>query len=223
VNCGGACTETTSHRPGYYSKSELENTFFSQMMYDVQSERYHIKPNLWDKLFRTELLKEVYKDVDPVVTLGEDAVCTYPCIARANSLFIVGNDACYHYREDHVSMVNNCDVRLLNRVSALALNMNQQFSKLSEIFSDQVQHFIAYNALYAAHQVLFNKQLPLNKRIKAVKEFFENPMLSHSFKQSQKATCSSKLKWKLRFAAKKRPYLLFLLLKCNCIFRKIKL
>ena len=222
VNCGGICVETTSFHSGYYDKYELENTVFPRMMYDIRSERYHIKPSLWDKVFRTELLKDVYKSVDPTVTLGEDAVCTYPCIARADSLFILENDACYHYREGHISMVNNCDVRLLQRVGALAVNMKQQFSELQEIFDNQVQYFIAYNGLYAAHQVLFNRQLRLYKRIQVVKDFFGDPVLAYSFQQTQKAMCSSKLKWKLHFAAKKQPYLLLLLLNCNYILRKIK-
>lgn len=223
VNSGGTCVETTSLSSGFYGKSELEKTVFAQMMYDVSLERYHIRPNLWDKVFHTELLKEVYEGVDPVVTLGEDAVCTYPCIARANSLFILKNDACYHYREDHVSMVNNCDVRLLQRVCALATNMNHQFSELSEIFNSQVQHFIAYNGLYAAHQVLlFNRQLSLHKRIQAVKDFFSNPMVAYSLQESQKATCSSKLKLKFQLAAKKHVYLLWLLLKFNSFLQKIK-
>lgn len=223
VNSGGICLETTSFHSGYYDKYELENIVFPRMMYDIHSERYHIKPSLWDKVFRTKLLKEVYKGVDPIVTLGEDAVCTYPCIARANSLFVLENDACYHYREDHVSMVNNCDVRLLQRVCALAVNMNHQFSELLEIFNNQVQHFIAYNGLYAAHQVLlFNRQLRLYKRIQAVKGLFKHPVLAYSFQQSQKSTCSTKLKLKLHFATKKQPCLLLLLLKCNYILRKVK-
>lgn len=223
VNCGGTCIETTSLQSKYYDKCALKTTVFPRMMYDIHSEQYHIKPNLWDKVFRTDLLKEVYKGVDPVVTLGEDAVCTYPCIAQANSLFILDNNACYHYREDHVSMVNSCDVRLLQRVCALAVNMNQQFSELPEIFNNQVQHFIAYNGLYAAHQVLlFNRQLRLYKRIQAVKDFFNNPILACSFQQSYKAVYSSKLKWKLRLATKKQPFLLFLLLQCKRILQKGK-
>ena len=223
VNTGGICIETTSFHFGYYGKCELENIVFPRMMYDISSERYHIKPSLWDKVFRTKLIKEVYKSVDPVVTLGEDAVCTYPCIAQANSLFILKNDACYHYREDHVSMVNNCDVRLLQRVCALAVNMNRQFSELPKIFNNQVQHFIAYNGLYAANQVLlFNRQQRLCKRIQAVKEFFSSSMVAYSLQVSQCAECSFKLKLKLRLAAKKHTHLLWLLLKCNYILRKVK-
>ena len=145
--------ETTMLQPGYYDRNQLESTVFPQMIYDMCEERYSIVPSLWDKVFRTELLKAVYAGVDPLVTLGEDAVCTYPCIARANSLYIINNSACYHYREDHVSMVNSCDVRLLQRVCALAVNMNHQFFELPEIFNHQVHYFIAYNGLYAAHRV----------------------------------------------------------------------
>lgn len=222
MNFGGSCMETTSFRPGYYEKSKLENTVFPQMIYDICAERYHISPSLCNKIFRTELLKEVYMGVDPAVTLGEDAVCTYPCIARANSLYIINNSTCYHYRKDHVSMVNNCDVRLLQRVCALAVNIKQQFSELPEIFNNQVQYFIAYNGLYAAHQVLFNRQLRLHKRILAVKDFLGHPVLAYSFQQSQKSACSAKLKWKLRLASKNHPYILLLLLKCNYILRKVK-
>ena len=223
ANSNGICIEATSFNCGYYNKSELQNIVFQRMMYDIHSERYHIKPSLWDKVFRTDLIKEVYKGVDPIVTLGEDAVCTYPCIARANSLFFIENKSFYHYRENHVSMVNNCDVHLLQRVCALAINMNNQFSELPIFFNDQVQHFITYNGLYAAHQVLlFNRNLRLHKRIQAVKNFFNDPVLSYSFQQSKMTVCSTRLKWKLRFATRNHPYLLYFLLKCNYILRKVK-
>ena len=217
------CVETTSLRSGYYNRKELESAVFPQMMYDMRAEQYHIAPSLWDKLFRTELLKEVYRSVDPVVTLGEDAVCTYPCIVRANSVLVVENSACYHYREDHISMVNSCDIRLLQKVCAMAVNMNQQFSGEPEILGNQAQCFIAYNGLYAARQVLLlNRELPLRKRMQAVKDFFRHPVLAHAFQQAQKSACPVKLKWKLRFATKNQPHLLLLLLKCNSIIKSMK-
>ena len=222
VYYGDNCIETTSLQSGYYGKDALQATVLEEMMYDIRSERYRIKPNLWDKVFRTDLLKEVYKGVDPTITLGEDAVCTYPCIARANGLLILDNHACYHYREGHVSMVNNCDIRLLERVCALAFNITHQFSQLPKM-NNQVQYFIAYNGLYAAHQVLlFNRQLRFTERLHAVKDFFNYPILADAFQSAYKAACSSKLKWKLRFATKKQPFLLFLLLQCNHILHKVK-
>ena len=205
------CVETTSIRSGHYNRKEMESAVFPQMMYDMCAERYHIVPSLWDKIFRTELLKEVYKGVDPIVTLGEDAVCTYPCIAKANSLLVIENSACYHYREDHISMVNHCDVRLLQRVSAFAVNMNQQFSAFPEFLGRQAQWYIACVGLYAARQVLlYNRELSLYKRSRAVKDFLGKPEVAQSFAEANKTSCSVRLKWELHFAIKKRPYLLML-------------
>ena len=224
INRAVGVVETTIFQSGYYDRAKLENTVWPQMIYDMCSKQYCINPSLWDKIFRTELLKSVYAGVDPLVTLGEDAVCTYPCIARANSLYIIDNSACYHYREDHVSMVNNCDIRLLQRVCALADNMNQQLSEHSEIFDNQVQCFIAYNGLYAARQVLLlNRELRLCKRVQAVKDFFSSPAMSRSFQEAKKNICSPKLKWKLCLAIKNQPYLLLLLLQCNYALQKVKL
>lgn len=222
INRAVGVVETTTFQVGYYDREKLESTVLPQMIYDMRSEEYHIKPSLWDKIFRTELLKAVYEGVDPLVTLGEDAVCTYPAIARANSLHIIQNSACYHYREDHISMVNHCDMRLLQRVSAFAVNMNQQFSEFSAAFDAQVQCYIACVGLYAAHQVLLlNKELGLYKRIRAVKDFFGQPAMAHAFQQAQKTDCSRKLKWKLGFAVKNQPQFLWLLLRCNSAFQKI--
>lgn len=195
VYCGENCIETTTLQCGYYDQYTLKTDVLPKMMYDIRLERYHIKPNLWDKVFRTDLLKAVYQDAEPAITLGEDAICTYPCIAMAKDLQILDNTACYHYREGHVSMVNNCDARLLERVCTLAIHINHRFSEWSEL-NNQVQHFIAYNGLYAAHQVLlFNRQLRLRKRMQAVKDFLNHPMLAHSFQFSHEFACSSKLKW----------------------------
>ncbi len=217
------CVEITSLHSGQYNRKELESSVFPQMMYDMRAEEYHISPSLWNKIFRTGLLKVVYEGVDPFVTLGEDAVCTYPCIAKANSLLVIENSACYHYREGHASMVNGCDIRLLQRVCAMAVNMNQQFSEASKILDDQVQCFIAYNGLYAARQVLLlNREMRLCRRIRVVKDFFGHPVLAHSFQRAQRSACSGKLKWKLRMATKNQPLLLMLLLKCNSIVKTMK-
>lgn len=217
------CVKTTTFQPGYYGAAELQGTIFPCMMYDLSTEQYQISPSLWDKLFRTELLKEVYTGVDPRVTLGEDAVCTYPCIARANSVLIVDNAACYHYREDHISMVNNCDIRLLQRVSALAVNMNQQFSELPDSFNIQVQNYITSVVLYAARQVLLcNSELRLAERIEKVKDFLRNTAITHAAQETLKHTCPFRIKLKLRLSTKKQPLLLYMLLQANNIYQKIK-
>ena len=167
-------------------------------------------------------MRTVYEKADPAVTLGEDAICTYPYLAQAGSMYIVENHACYHYREDHFSMVNHCDIRLLQRVYALVTNMEQQFSECSDVFEPQVHGYVAYTGLYAARQVLLlNRELGLSKRIRAVKEFFALPIIAKAFQYVYKADCSVKFKWKSYFAAKNKPCLLLLLYTCNLVVCKV--
>ena len=222
VKCGGKRVETTNLHHGYYDREAMEQIIFPQMMYDTRKEHYHITPSLWNKVFRTKLLRSVYEKVDSMVTLGEDAVCTYPCIARASSVYIVKNNACYNYREDHFSMVNHCDLRLLQRVYRLAENMRYQFCDLSAVFESQIVSIIAKDGLYAARQVLvLNREVCVNERIRAVKEFFSQPIIAESFQNTYKDNCSTKLKWKLRIAMMNQPRVLLWMYACNSVVHRV--
>lgn len=224
VKRAAGLVKSTSFSSGYYDKNKLESTVFPQMIYDIHLNEFHISPSLcMDKVFCTNLLKEVYKDVDLNVTLGEDAVCTYPCIARANSVLFLGNCACYNYREDHFSMTNHCDVHLLQRVLALANNMIQQFAELPKMFDHQIQCYLSFVGLNSACRILLhNRELPLFKRIRAVKHFFAQPIISNAFQAAYKSRCSKRPRCKLYLAIKNQPYVLFLLLKSNSIYQKLK-
>lgn len=216
---GEKCVATTTLAPGYYDKKALEDTVFPQMMYDMNAGQYHITPPLWNKLFRADLLRKVYEHVHPSVTLGEDAVCTYPCLTLANSICILDNHSCYHYREDHISMVNHCDIGLLQRICALASSMKQQFVGCSETINKQMHDFVAYNAVYAVRQVLMsNHSLQFSKRVQAIKKFLADPLIANSLLCAYKETGSLKAKWKLHMMLKKRLYLLTFTYK---VFEKI--
>lgn len=201
--------ETTAFSPGYYDKMALEDTVYSQMMYNLNTGKYHITPSLWDKLFRTELLRKVYENVDTNVTLGDDAACTYPCLTLAQSIYILDNRSCYHYREGHFSMVHHCDIQLLQRICALASSMELQFEGSNEIIKGQMYNFVAYNAVYAVRQILVNNQsLRLRERIQAINNFLTDPVITHSLLHADEETCATKTAWKLHMMIKKRLYLL---------------
>ena len=192
---GEGCAQTTSFAPGYYDKKALEDRVYPRMMYDLNTERFHISPSLWDKLFRRELLRTVYKNVHPSVTLGDDAVCTYPCLALAKSICILDNHSCYHYREGHFSMVHHCDIQLLQRICALASSMELQFSGSTEMIKTQMHNFIAYNTLYAVRQVLVHNQtLSLPKRMQAIRKFLEDPAIAASLLRAYEDTSAKKNK-----------------------------
>lgn len=206
---GEKCVETTTFAPGYYDKKMLEDTVYPQMMYDLNAARYHITPSLWDKLFRADLLRKVYESVHTNVTLGEDAVCTYPCLILAQSINILDNYSCYHYREGHFSMVHHCDIQLLQRVCALASSMELQFAGCPAFIKNQMYGLVTINVLYVVRLVLArNRKLRLSERIKAVKQFLTDPAITRSLLCVYQESCSAKIKWKLRMMLKKRLFLL---------------
>lgn len=206
---GEKCVKTTALDPGYYDLNGIKAAVHPNMMLDLDAGYYHITPSLWDKLFRRELISKIYEKVHTNVTLGEDAVCTYPCFIQAQSIYILDNSVYYHYREGHFSMVHYCDVRLLQRVCALASNMEIQFSNCSKMMEKQMYDFIAYNALYAVRQVLVNNQsVRVWKRVQAVKAFLADTVIARSLLYVYGETRSTKVKWKLRRLLKGQLYLL---------------
>lgn len=89
---------------GRYDKQGLNEKIYPDMIVNGAFFEWGIFPSVWDKLFRRECLERFQMAVDERLTMGEDAVCTYPALLHAESIFIL--DKClYHYRQSSTSMV----------------------------------------------------------------------------------------------------------------------
>jgi hypothetical protein len=193
------------------------------MMFDIETNSMGIAPSLCNKLFRTELLKESYNTADGRVTLGEDAMCAYPTLFRAESIYIFENTHAYHYRQDQVSMVNRCDAVLLQRVVALSDSLNASLSTHGKEIRNQLDCYIASCALYAVRQVLLlNKDLSSKERIEKVNEFLENEVIKQALLVAYDITRDFKMRLKIKLAVKKRIASLRLLLSLNGISLRLK-
>ena len=63
-----------------------------------------ISTYLWGKLFRTHLYKEAQQAVPDHLTIGEDAACVYPIVARSSAVAV--SDSCgYYYIQRQSSML----------------------------------------------------------------------------------------------------------------------
>lgn len=89
-------------RSGYYTKQEIKTEILPHLIRD-QEGRY-FTPNIWGKAFKRELYMYYQSLVNPDITLGEDLVVTAPCIAQAQSLYILENPL-YYYRINPESML----------------------------------------------------------------------------------------------------------------------
>lgn len=100
-------------------------------------------PSIWNKLYRKELLCKYQFDVDQRITYGEDAACTYPCLAFANRVVVVDR-AYYHYRIREGSISRSTDNRYFERISLLYQQLKASFLKHpdAECLMEQLDHYM---------------------------------------------------------------------------------
>lgn len=89
---------------GFYSRKDIENRLFSWMIYNHSGTCF--PPTLWAKAFRTDRYRIQQTKVDTQIVLSEDAVCSYPLISQADSLYII-EDCLYNYRKRPESITNS--------------------------------------------------------------------------------------------------------------------
>lgn len=88
-----------SFASGFYDKNRLEKEIYPFMLYSGTFYKYGISPNLWNKLFRRELLGKHLIHVPNDVIVGEDTLTSYSYILEASSAYII-NEPLYYYRSN---------------------------------------------------------------------------------------------------------------------------
>lgn len=158
---------------GFYDKSRLEKEVYPFMIYSGTFFKYGIAPNMWNKLFRRELLREHLFHVPNDVSLGEDVLASYSYILEASSAFIM-EEAFYYYRSNADSM-SRCTMP----VSRLSEN-HKMFRTLWDVIDlssypfmeKQLDYFLVYQCLLTYSLV------------------FKNMPTSHSFRQTFLKECN---------------------------------
>lgn len=98
---------------GYYTRKEgglSDNLFFKDCISNVG-----IYPNIYSKLFKSEVIKKYYMQIDDRISYGEDAACVYSCIPFVNSVQIL-HKSFYHYRFRGDSIVHKKNDKVLQQI-----------------------------------------------------------------------------------------------------------
>lgn len=113
---------------GFYNKEKLEKVLYCSMLYDENAGEFGIRPNVWSKIFRKEVLFDCQMAVDDKINYGEDMACTYPAFLKAESVYVT--DFClYHYRRRDDSMTGEADIAFFERTGVLYKNLAEIFKK----------------------------------------------------------------------------------------------
>lgn len=90
--------------PGKYNKKLMLEKIYPNMIVNGEFFEWGISPSECDKIFKRECIESFQMDEDVCIRMGDDAVCTFPCMLKAESIYILG-ECLYHYRQTTDSLV----------------------------------------------------------------------------------------------------------------------
>lgn len=132
---------------GFYSKEQLAETVYPNMIYFGTYFVFGVAPNLWNKLFRRDLLEKYLFRLPNSIIVGEDGLITYPCMLEASSVYFC-DEAFYYYRSNPRSLCHQMNTKRLSENHTM-FETYEQFidSAAFPSIQKQLQYFFVYQSL----------------------------------------------------------------------------
>lgn len=154
-------------RSGIYDEQQIASNL-PLMIYDAKAKFPGLCPAVWNKIFKTKCLAELYEIIDDRLTLGEDAIISYPLICKSSQIYIM-DKAYYHYRLHEQSMCHKYDVRSFEKIMWLENNMKNVFERMNLL--TKYEHIIEqYIFIFLCHAI--NEVYHINAAVDSVKYVF---------------------------------------------------
>lgn len=116
------------------------------MIFEENSDYLHpLSSFLWNKLYKSEIVKEVYSNLDPSITHGEDSVFLYKYLLKCKSVKIL--DECYyHYRFRENSASKSIDKKRLINATKIYVSLEDDFRnhKLKDRLLFQLEKWLTH-------------------------------------------------------------------------------
>ena len=134
----------TNIKPGIYKEIDIQNEVLPNMISNDNFFSHGVSTFSWGKLFKYDLLYKIQMEVPDQITLGEDSVVTYPCIAFSKKISIV-DEYLYFYRQRASSMLKmtkKSSVEIKNIIFMINFLIKQLKKSSNYDFSDQIQNYL---------------------------------------------------------------------------------
>lgn len=138
---------------GTYSTEAALRKFYKNMMYSDNEAFNDTLASIWNKLFRTELVKKFYKKLDLSIRYHEDTAFVYTYFLQCKSI-VVSDGAYYHYRIRNNSAVNSVYRLFLRDVNYLYLYLDNLFSNhtAANLLQLQLQKWFVELSFYGINE-----------------------------------------------------------------------
>ncbi len=112
---------------GKYENESIQK-IWDKMIFTGDFFSHGISTYSWGKLFKREILEPIQMSIPDIITIGEDAACVYPFIAKTNKL-VITSASNYHYVQHQSSMLKSFS------------NVSYEVEKISSLFSFMLKFF----------------------------------------------------------------------------------
>lgn len=147
----GVVAEYTDKYPEDIYTSQNMETVLRTMIFDTQAnELQRLTPWIWNKLYRTSIVRNIYEELDTNMKFAEDAVFLYKYILHCQS-FVIRHKCCYHYRFRGESASHGTNPSILCDINKAYLSLRRGFKDhlLGESLMKQLQRWIVIMVLMA--------------------------------------------------------------------------
>lgn len=175
---------------GEYRGENLKNKFLKKMLCCSESPyKFGISPSVWGEIIRRTLIEDAFDEAPTGVTLGDDALITYYCLAKSNKVKVL-NQAGYNYVENIESMTHRYDPRLIHSAIALCETMTRIFEPLGQDGIAQVGSYMRYITLKVFANEFHKSGKTFNEAKKCCTEYLSNEWIRKSLSFDSRADVS---------------------------------
>lgn len=126
---------------GLYASQDKKKYFLERMIFDIDAQKIQpFTPCMWNKMYKRELVMEVYRSFDRTIGFAEDTLFVYKCMFRAES-FVITHKQFYHYTYNEKSVCHTVRKDVLLDINKVYLALFDECKSLGIL--KQMQMWIA--------------------------------------------------------------------------------
>ena len=197
---------------GFYDKEKLKKEIYPYMLFSETKNEPAIAPSLCNKIIKKTIIEDVLSEANENIYYGEDAICMYPCMLDANSIYIAKDKFFYIYTQTEYSLSRKYDKRLLSKLPLLISLFDEEFEKRNFNGKSQLDFYAASQLVFfIRNELLFNKTKTFLKKSKELKGYLSNSRFKEVFHSVKKSNLNKLFKFKVFLLEKNQIGLLYIM------------
>ena len=169
---------------GFFDKERLVKEIYPNMLYSDDNQKTALPPSLCNKIIRKNVLKKALEDADNTISFGEDALCSFPCLLDAESVYICSDKYFYVYRQVPNSMTRAFDEKLLDKFRLLITLLDRAFVSRGFDAKSQLDCYAVRVSIECIRSQLLFDEKPFADRVKKVDEYLKVDVIKTAFEKA---------------------------------------